>query len=422
MEIINNLLQGEQVKNLLSYGTYIQDLKNFKRAGTRTGDEFNYLDTPGHLFFKILFYFHNGDIDNPGDRELSGGLLSPTWNFIGESTDYYNYNSAWSYLKMNNENERAEKLEKFVNLLSNINTYSPWYFQSIEGLDQALTRTGPDTGEMKFEERRKLTVKCLIDSHDNRIGTLMDLYRDMVWSWLMKREVIPSNLRKFDMGIYIFSSPVYNIHDAKGKYANIGDGSSGYITSYKYLEFHNCEFDYNSVAAGYQTLDNTIGTDPLYNINIYYDDCYETRYNEFMMRKIGDMIMYDVAAAMTNADGSTMGNMESIAQFDDKNKSDEVLSRIFYYDSGGLLNSAVNEVVGWAKDSVKDVLMPLYLGNIYNFSLRSAMFDVNNLMSGKVFATVSAAKDFVNKNSKQSTQSLTKIQNIFKKNSAISNI
>lgn len=416
--------QNENLKDLLSYGTFIQDIKNFKRAGTRTGDEFNYLDAPAHLYFKILFYFYNGDIDNPGVQEYSGGLLSPTWNYIGNNTDYYNYNSAWAYLKMNNENERAEKLERFVNLLSNINIYSPWYFQSIEGLDQALTRIPPDTGEFKFDERKKITIKCLVDSYDNRIGTLLDLYRDVVWSWMMKREVIPSNLRKFDMGIYIFSSPIFNIHDYNKNYAKIGD-NSGYITSYKYLEFHNCEIDYNSSVAGYQTLDNTIGSEPIYNLNIYYDDCYEKRYNEYMLRNIGDIILYDVAETTVNNDGSNNDILiKSEAQVPNMDAYNESMERTFYYNDKGLLEGALNEVVGWAKDKVRDIVMPLYLGNIYGFSLKSAISDVNNLMKGKVFATVDAASGFVNKNLSPKTKklNLSEIKNIFKKNSARNNI
>lgn len=414
---------NEQITSPLSYGMFLQDIKNFKKAGTRNGGEFNYLDTPAHLYFKILFNFWNGDIDNPGNKEFSGGLLSPTWITIGSDTDYYNYNSAWSYLKMNNENERAEKLEKFVELLSNINMKSPWYFQSIEGLDAARARNAPN-GDVKFDERNKISIKCLKDSYDDRIGTLIDLYRDIVWSWSMKREVVPSNLRKFDMAIYIFSSPIFTIHDYSGNYASVGPIGQ-YITSYKYLEFHNCEIDYNSGTSMYAGINNTEGVEPEYSIDIYYDDCYENRYNEYMMRNIGDMVAWDVASNTVNADGSNNDFLiESSPQTDDLTHENEINNRTFYYDNnGGILSKMVGDVINAGVDRLNEFITSKYLGNIYGFSLKKSITDINNVLDGKIFNTISAAKDFVdNVKSKPKTMNLGTLGNIFTKKSISTNI
>ena len=272
--------------NLLSYTSILNDRASFRKAGTRSGDEFNYFETPLNTYFKIFFYFHNDDAEYSG---IDGGLLAPTWE-IGNN-EYYRYNSAWSYLKMNGENERAEKLKQFVLLLSNISSKAPWTFETVSGLDEALNR---NINEMKVEEeRKKISIKCSKDSFDTRVGTLLDLYRDVVWSWKTKREIIPSNLRKFDMGIYIFSDPITNIHQGStNKSATIGLESSGYHASAKYIELHNCELDYNSSKSGYGDLNNIEGKEWEYTIDIMFDDIYEDRYNEFMMRKIGDMHFY----------------------------------------------------------------------------------------------------------------------------------
>ena len=114
--------------------------------------------------------------------------------------------------------ERAELLVEFVNLLSNINSESPWYFDEISGLEAALERKSLTERDFKFEEQRqKISIKCKPDSFDDRIATLLDLYRSITYSWALKREVIPSNLRKFDMGIYIFSDPIIPIHNSPEK-------------------------------------------------------------------------------------------------------------------------------------------------------------------------------------------------------------
>lgn len=415
--------KNEQIVDLCSYGKILQDIQSFKSAGTNNGNEFNLLDIPGHLYFKIMFNFWNGDIDNPGDKITSGGLLSPTWNIINNNSDYHNYNSAWAYLKMNNENERAEKLEKFVNLLSNINIYSPWYFQSIEGLETALNRQYIMTQDFKIDERGKISIKCLKDSHDDRIGTLLDLYRDIIWSHVWKHEVIPANLRKFDMSIYIFSSPVSILHDKNGKYASFKESSS-YLSSYKYLEFHNCEIDYNSITSGLSVLNNVEGVEPEYNIDIYFDDCYEIRYNEYMQRTIGDVILWDMLTNTTNMDGSTTDyTIKSEAQKDNNTRKDELLSRLNYYNNDkGILSEMAEDLINTGVDRINKFAKSLYLGNIYGFSLEKATYDIKDLMDGKIFNNINAAKDFVNNFKNKKPKIPTDLGNIYNSNTIYNNL
>ena len=249
--------------SLISYTTFLKDRIKFKQAGG-VGNSMNLLDTPSHSFFKILFYFANNDTDY--DDEV--GLLSPTWLVCdgSDEREYYNYNTAWSYLKMNDENERAEKLKQFITLLSNINCNSPWYFSEVEGMDAVMQRL--NNGDIKFDERKKITIKCLPDAIDKRIETLLDLYRDITWSWKLKKEVLPANLRKFDMGLYIWESPVKGMHAYRPnggdwKDSVLDENSEEYASSYKLLEFHNCEIDYDSVKSGYSSLTNKEGIQKL---------------------------------------------------------------------------------------------------------------------------------------------------------------
>lgn len=303
----------------LSYGVFLNDIQNFKRSGTYSGGDFNVYDTPANKYFKLFFYFWNNNARNDSINN-SGGLLAPTWELGLKNEDLWEVSSAYSYLKINDEEERAEKLQQFVKLLSNISTYSPWYFNSIEGLGEALDRKQVMEENFQFDaSRKKISIKCLPDAYDDRIGTLLDLYKDIVWSWQMKREIIPSNLRKFDMGLYIFESPIANIHLGNTTVDKLN--KSNYLTSYKYIEFHNCEIDYNSARTGLSALSNNEnGVHPEYTIDIFFDDCYEERYNEFMMRTIGDMIAIDSAFIVfdSNNEQPTFNGMsaESKAQQD----------------------------------------------------------------------------------------------------------
>lgn len=316
-----------------SYGTILTNKALFKRSGGRT-DDLSRTDNPDVKFFKLFFYFENPGED--GDR-MASNLLSLNWSQtmtnlkklpweaaenesieidpieysddqIKMATRPDESNTALNYLLLNNEWERAEKLTQFIKLLSNISTYSPWYFSEVEGVAEAMNRENSVGKTLAFEDQRQsITINCLQDAFDDRIGTLIDLYRDIVWSHIQSKEILPANLRKFDMGLYIFSAPVSNIH-AKKEY-NAIDGhnssveqkfakfdnsaSSDYRTSAKYIEFQNCEIDYNTVISGYETLSNKDGIRHNYKIKIFFDKCMESRYNEFIVREIGDFIMND---------------------------------------------------------------------------------------------------------------------------------
>ena len=460
----NDVIQN----NLLTYTNIIEDRLNFKKSGGKYSDLFNIFDVPGVKYFKIFFYFNNGDSDNiGGGTESSSGLLSPTWELANiNDNNYYQYNTAWSYLKMNYEDERADQLKQFVNLLSNISTRSPWYFSEISGLDTALERKQTMDQTFKFdEERKKISIKCLPDAQDNRIGTLLDLYRSIVWSWHMKRAVLPANLRKFDMGIYIFSDTISNLNTQK-KYSgntkivngrlynensesldNVNDKQSKgiqgdlnidyqtaqiggndpniYKSSYKYIELHNCEIDYNSSKAAWGTLSNIDGISPSYTIDILFDDCYEHNYNEFNMKEFGDMIIWDLVSK--NYNYKSTNNTYDYKKFIDvynssngvkyewmsnnmstlsksvvnnivKTSGNDIQRNLFGMEkqnNGGLLYNMTNQIINVAEDAISGILKKAVLGNLYTFSL-SRMYDqAKDLLQGDVWSVARGVTEYV---------------------------
>lgn len=328
--------------NIISYAAFLKDRDNFRSAGTNHGSEMNIYDTPSHKFFKLLFYFWNDDHDRDDDHPF--GLLAPTWHLFNgsERTNrnlaYHNFDTAWTYLKNNDENERAEKLEQFVTLLSNINSESPWYFNEITGLDAAMDRK-IIAGELKMEERKKISIKCLPDAYDNRIETLLGLYRDITWNWWKKCEVLPANLRKFDMGLYIWESPIYGLNSenyVSDMNTILDEDSETYSASFKLIEFHNCEIDYDSIKSGYESINHKEGITNTFTIDIYFDDCYEHSYNSLMMRTIGDVIISDTVSVLYDDNGNGfIYNLDSIPQgqkgsyfnnYDNTLKSEEELT------------------------------------------------------------------------------------------------
>lgn len=295
----------------LSYNN-IYDLIYSFRTGN-LGYKNNKYDAPAKYYFKLFFYFNNGGLldSNPyidwraldENSDVSKLVNDGTKNNIKDAR-YEMYNTAKYYLLHNVEYERAELLDQFIDLLKEINTYTPWYFKEIGGLSEALSRANFAERDYKIEEAKKvLTIKCLPDSIDDRIGTLLDLYRAICYSYYQKKEIIPANLRKFNMGIYIFQTPTNFLNRFEKNYASFTHDEMldelQLKSSSKYIELVNCEFNLASGATPFGTLNNSEGSSHEYEIGITYDDVFEERYNSFISRTIGDFIITDMRYLMT---------------------------------------------------------------------------------------------------------------------------
>ena len=192
-------------------------------------------EDPTYLGFKIIFDFE-GALPIGADDGLppsplfkdsaygtsANGSMAGTnpfglneYNFRGNNIDFH---SAQSYLVQREDGynngqggKRADALNQFKNLLKQINNESPWFFQSIQGLDKlaSVAKTGYNgaaNAEIGFNSHRTsgkfLTFSCL-ESLNLRVSTLAELYRQSTFDFDYMREVVPRNLRKFKMFIYV---------------------------------------------------------------------------------------------------------------------------------------------------------------------------------------------------------------------------
>ena len=399
----------------ISYRAIKNDMYEWRIRGTK-GSKFNELDQPGHLFFKIVFHFWNGDAYNwAEDYANHNGLLTPAWLLLDEdsignaSSDLskqlteraeasskgedpaplsgpFSQNCAYNFLIRNDELERAEKLKQFIELLSNISTYSPWYFMEVGGLDALLDRPFKHDDAYVVEAPKQITIKCLQDGEDNRIATLLDLYRDVAYSYIWHREVLPANLRKFDMSIYIFGSPIETLHSLKNKYGatmkNSPETDDQWHTSYKRIELHNCEIDYNSSKTGYGGLNNAEGFSQEFTITLNVDDAYEYRYNTYMDRMIGDMVAIDM---LRNTYTSGLDKIFVDAEQTDNEAHMTRLNKLLHPEQNIDLFRMVDDLTG---NKVGSFIGGQVLGNIYKTSIsdiaRSATRFVQSVKSGNV--------------------------------------
>lgn len=433
----------------------LKDLRgNFKKI---LPDAFRKYDEPGFFFWKPVFYFYNGTDSTYGLG--NAGLLHPSWNKEDEYVEIKDIsnqdngkalkdvsnidrdikipNSAYNYLLRNDEQKRAALLMDFIILLSEISSKTPWYFKEVSGLDEALSRSAFYKSPKIDEERKKIVITCLADSVDTRIGNMLDMYRAACFSWQTRREIVPANLRKFDMGIYIYLQPTQrNLHKGIKK------------VSHKYLEFHNCEIDIDSCK-----MDDSFSAESPkqmeYKITISYDHCFDNRYSNSVVGLIGDAIMTDFITGDTldtDTNNLTLSTDDRF-DFDGDIKYGEMYNPSLVQEFGSgflsrLINNAMDATVGTTIQAAKNAVGGLLLGNLYHGSLLSGLRKIGqgNVISGgkEVFGAVTNVEGHKNalKNAlgsfkstldklpqpKNNNKTTTKLGNLNKNKSIINNI
>ena len=248
------------------------------------------LDEPGYFYFKVFFKFNT-------QHGLFGGLLN-------DKSFSWAVNSAAKYLYMSNKLYRQERpfdrivaLFKFASLLSYINSAAPWFFRGVRGLN-----TCSSMHINEFSKEKTIELDLAPEAVDMRLTTLMSLYKFACYDDINCKEIIPENLRKFDMSIMVFAAPIRRIHSAfhskEGDqyYKSLSPLSHGFdnTMSFKMYTFKNCEFDMDSFAGVIPAqMQNAapfqMGTN---SIKIKYDRVYEHNMNEFYEMMFGSNGIY----------------------------------------------------------------------------------------------------------------------------------
>lgn len=260
----------------------IKDYMNERAAFQKKLD--SALDEPGWFYFKIFFKF-----------DTSYGLLGGVLNNKGE---FFQENTALKYLyQIRNRywqediNSRIKALIKFIKTLSFISCEAPWFFQSVAGTDEALKHD-----LSKAPEKKSLNIKFLQEAVDMRISQLFDMYRYAAYDFTHDKEILPENLRKFDMDIVLFQSPIKYLQTSMKDllnnsvpYKNMNDTNMYNRMSFRIFTFQNCEIDLESLST---ITPSDLKNERAFNIEpslkINYEKCYVHTLNEWTQNLVGD--------------------------------------------------------------------------------------------------------------------------------------
>jgi len=196
-----------------SYG--VQDFIN-DRAMWAKGTH-NMTGEPGWFYFKLFFKFND-------DKGLFGGLMGDTIPVSSAIRYLYGIRDFYKHDKIY---DRMMALTKFTFTLSYINSISPWFFIGLNGINKLNAFNLRDTNS----KDKTIDIICNVDAIDMRLNTLLDMYKYACYDEMNFKEIIPENLRKFDMSILIMNIPIKYFQTAiivSGKNPKLGQiGSNG---------------------------------------------------------------------------------------------------------------------------------------------------------------------------------------------------
>jgi len=155
---------------------YVTSVDNMSKA--------RYID-PLTLNFKMLINF-----------DKNYGLLA----------DEKYVNSALAYLKRIGDDTRYEQLKTWIDVLKIINKDYDFLLQTVEGLD-IIKNAIPGT---QFKKDDKITF-TFNETSDLLIESIFSTYRHIWFDDIRHVEILPTNLREFDISVLLFSSGYYSM-------------------------------------------------------------------------------------------------------------------------------------------------------------------------------------------------------------------
>ena len=339
---------------------------------------------PGWFYFKIFFKFNT----NYG---LFGGILDDTKS-VNTAIEYLE--NCYDSYSVSQIAEREIALLKFVGSLSYINENAPWFFNSITGLNNA--------NSVKIAEpfkNNEIEIGIKEDAVDMRLTTLFELYKYACFDNVNLKEIIPENLRKFDMTILVFHTPLryyqtgfQSMKDGTHEYKSFNSAQFGDRMSYLMFTFTNCEFDIDSINS---VIPGEISNETAFNLGkssfkIKYKRVYKHTSNEWSKIFFGDGSKFEFANNKYKSQSDRIGAMKT------------AVDNLGYYNrTADIYKPMVDAVEKEANDIMRTTdpetaLGNLYWSNVYAQSRQEELESKNSSLFGKIKNSIDKIKSVAN--------------------------
>lgn len=174
------------------------------------------LDDPTYLGFNIRFdilspLFNGATSGNPQPPAPPGNdaLISEP-STTNTPTELLADQSAVGYLNAVGQTTRASYLRAFVQGILEVQKSRPYYFQTIEGITEAYNKTMDMTDPFLGSKNDGGIIIGLLEAIDLKVTALFNLYKLACYDVKYRRNIIPANLRYFDVYVDIIEIRKFN--------------------------------------------------------------------------------------------------------------------------------------------------------------------------------------------------------------------
>ena len=351
-------------KNIMYNGSYA--IENFVNVVSDVGNQaevFKVLTDPTYSGFKLFFHF-----DSPT------GLLS----------DEENVNSALAYLKRIGRIERYELLKKFIEILSKVNSITPWMFQDIEGLQELYTEPFEDIYKIN-----KINIACL-ETIDNKIGSLMQMYRNIAFDHHSRKWILPVNLRRFSMSIFVYDYRMFSDLDATSvDFLQTIENTDVSQLNHTLFDLGYCTFTNEAGGSFFETVSNNRSEANVNNISINFEQ-YDISGLFKSIAGTGSIGSAAIAATVSaNVNGvttdagffSTENLLKRVGAEQVREKVTDLLDTDMWKTK---LQAFGTNVASEQLEKIRGALGKLFFRNVYGFNVGG----INNLAQGPISRTI----------------------------------
>ena len=346
------------------------------------------LDDPTYLGFTLMFDISSplfngatrGAVSMPAPEQSPASFVDGNLNVsqsVGATSDagsgtssYPSEPSAIGYLDKIGETNRVEYLRAFITGLLEVSKERPYYFQTIGGLLEAWTKSfefaeDPFTGSGDGDG---ITIGCL-EAIDLKMTALFNLYKMAVYDVRYKRMVVPKNLLRFD--IYIYVQEIRKFKTVRNWLGSLNPSNAGadtkkYVnenTSQVGFKFTECLWIPGACGKVFEGVTNVGGTVATTDIKFSYGTM------ENVSQFSGFDSKLDESKLQSNSDPAFLGKIKQFG----KDQLDNV--------AAGAINLATR--------TVSNAIQGLTLGNV--FGLRNSLLGTIANPQGLLNAAVGAA-------------------------------
>ena len=225
------------------------------------------------------------------------------FDYFSEESPLFN-GEAENYLKnVVKDSEKAESLANFKKILQRINSELPWFWQSVSGID--TTRQYGNMEEPWWgADKPAIEISCL-ETVELTVSGMIDLYKKAAYDFNRWVEVIPKNLRRFRMWVWVSEVRDFSTSSASKAFSALQEAGGNNVVSndnsvksakpFFQIELKYCTWDIDSTSNIFADLSRSPSEVAAPTIKIFYEDVsYNAEYGNNSLpnanRTLGEML------------------------------------------------------------------------------------------------------------------------------------